>query len=48
MGSFCFTLEVSEMERELSDDLAAPKPQNDSEFKALHILFRRLVGWIKT
>ena len=43
MGSFCFTLEVSEMERELSDDLAAPKPEN-SEFEALHILFRTPCG----
>ena len=39
-----FTLEVSEMERELSDDLAAPKPEN-SEFEALHILFRTPCGW---
>ncbi len=44
VGSLCFTLEVSEMERELSDDLAAPKPENDSEFQALYILFRTPCG----
>ena len=33
------------MERELSDDLAAPKPENDSEFEALHILFCTPCGW---